>query len=58
MLLLRRCGSTTRTRSDSCRSVLKAGIELVGGTPAELTAMIKADMARMEKVVKESGLRE
>ncbi|MCC7486266.1 MAG: tripartite tricarboxylate transporter substrate binding protein [Burkholderiales bacterium] len=36
----------------------KAGIEGVGSTPGETAAMIKVEIARMEKVVKDGGLRE
>jgi len=38
--------------------LLKAGIEAVGSTPEALGAMIRSEMARMDKVVKASGLRE
>jgi len=35
----------------------QVGIEGVGSTPAELGAIVKADMARMSKVIKEAGIR-
>ena len=36
---------------------LASGLEVVAGSPAELTAFMKADTARMSKVVKSQGLR-
>ena len=37
---------------------LNVGVEAVGTTPEQLTALIKADIARMSKVIKEAGIRE
>jgi len=37
---------------------LNVGVETVGSTPEQLTTMIKADIARMSKVIKEAGIRE
>ena len=34
-----------------------AGSEILGGTPAELAAAVKADMARMGKLIKDVGIR-
>ena len=36
---------------------LAVGAETVGSTPQELAAIIKADMANMEKVIREAGIR-
>lgn len=33
------------------------GIEGIGSSPAEFAAIIKADMGRMGKVIKETGIR-
>ena len=37
---------------------LNAGIEAVGSTPEAFAAAIKADVARMSKVINEAGIRE
>ena len=34
------------------------GVEVVGSTPEQFAAVIKSDMARMAKVIKEAGIRE
>ena len=39
-------------------SFLNAGVEPVGGSPVQLTEAMKADMARMGKVIKEAGIRD
>ena len=36
---------------------LAAGVEVVGSLPTELTAVMKADVARMSKVIKSTGMR-
>jgi tripartite-type tricarboxylate transporter receptor subunit TctC len=38
--------------------LFKAGIEAVGGSPAEFASKIKSEMTRLEKVIKDAGLRE
>lgn len=38
--------------------LFKAGSEAVGSTPAQFAAIIKADMARMGRVIKDAGIRE
>ena len=38
--------------------LLTAGIEPVGSSPAELAETIRSEMARLEKVIKDAGLRE
>ena len=43
--------------ADVKEKILNAGAEVVGNTPAEFAAMIKADMAKMGKVIKEAGIR-
>ena len=35
----------------------KIGVEVVAGTPAELDAFLRADVARWEKVVRAVGIR-
>ncbi len=37
---------------------LNVGVEVVGSTPEQFTGVIKADIARMAKVIKEAGIRE
>src|SRR5262249_34118734 len=37
---------------------LNVGVEIVASTPEELAAMVKTDIARMGKVIKEAGIRE
>jgi tripartite-type tricarboxylate transporter receptor subunit TctC len=37
--------------------LLKDGTEIVGSSPRELAATIKAEMARMDKVIKATGIR-
>lgn len=37
---------------------LKAGVETVGSTPEEFAAAIKADVAKMAKVIRDAGIRE
>jgi tripartite-type tricarboxylate transporter receptor subunit TctC len=37
---------------------LKVGVETVGSTPEEFAAVIKSDMVKMAKVIKDAGLRE
>jgi len=37
---------------------LNVGVETVGSTPEQFAAVIKADMARMSKVIKEAGIRD
>ena len=36
----------------------KAGVETVGSTPEEFAAVIKSDMTKMAKVIKDAGIRE
>ena len=37
---------------------LRAGVETVGGSPAELAAAMKSEVARMSKVIKDAGIRD
>jgi tripartite-type tricarboxylate transporter receptor subunit TctC len=37
--------------------LFKLGMEVVGSSPTELTAMLKSEMARMEKMIKAAGIR-
>ena len=45
-------------RADIKALLLNAGIETVGSTPEVFAAAIKADVARMSKVINEAGIRE
>jgi tripartite-type tricarboxylate transporter receptor subunit TctC len=42
---------------DAKEKYLNAGMETVGSTPEALAALIKADMARLGKVIKEAGIK-
>ena len=44
-------------QSDVKERFLAMGVEIVGSSPAELAAMMKADAARMSKVIKAAGIR-
>jgi tripartite-type tricarboxylate transporter receptor subunit TctC len=44
-------------RADMKEKLLGIGIETAPGTPAQLTAMVKSEMTRMGKVIKEAGIR-
>ena len=43
--------------SDAKEKFLRSGNEPVSSTPEEFTAIIKADMGKIGKVIKDSGLR-
>jgi tripartite-type tricarboxylate transporter receptor subunit TctC len=38
--------------------LLSSGVESVGSSPEELVALLKADIARWGKVIREAGIRE
>ena len=38
--------------------LFNGGVEIVGNTPEEFAAGIKAEMARLGKVIREAGIRE
>ncbi len=44
-------------RSDSIARLNTAGIEPVGSTPEQLTAVVKAEMATLGKVIRDAGMR-
>jgi tripartite-type tricarboxylate transporter receptor subunit TctC len=44
------------TKADVKERFLRAGSEVVAGTPEELAAVMKADIARMSKVIKDAGI--
>jgi len=44
--------------ADVKEKFLNAGVEVVGSSPEQFAAAIKADMARMGKVIKDAGIRE
>jgi tripartite-type tricarboxylate transporter receptor subunit TctC len=44
-------------RADVKERLAHVGIEGVGSSPAEFAAIIKADMARMGKVIRDAGIR-
>ena len=43
-------------RPDIKEKFVSDGVDTVGSTPAELAAMVKAEVARMEKVIKAAGI--
>jgi tripartite-type tricarboxylate transporter receptor subunit TctC len=43
---------------EASQRFLNAGVETVGSTPAQLTAIMKSDIARLGKVIKDAGIRE
>ncbi len=45
------------TRADVKEGMLKDGMEVVGGTPAQLAVTMKSELARMSKVIKDAGIR-
>ncbi len=45
------------TRADVKEGMLKDGMEVVGGTPAQLAATMKSELARMTRVIKDAGIR-
>ncbi len=45
------------TKPEVKERFLRAGSEVVAGTPAQLAAAMKADRAIMEKVIKDAGIR-
>jgi len=44
-------------RADVRERFLNTGVEVVGSTPEEFASAMKADITRLSKVVKESGIR-
>jgi tripartite-type tricarboxylate transporter receptor subunit TctC len=45
-------------RTDVKEKFFAAGVEPIGGSPEELAAAMKSEMARMGKVIKDAGIRE
>lgn len=45
------------TRPDVKEKLFNAGLETVGGSPEQLGAMVKTELARMGKVIKDAGIR-
>ena len=45
------------TTAEAREQFLNVGLETVGGSPEELAAAIKADVARVTRVIKEAGIR-
>ena len=45
-------------RADVKEKFLASGVETVGSTPQELAATIKAEIARIGKVLKDAGIRD
>ncbi len=45
------------SKADVKEKFLLSGVEAVGSTPAELGALIKSEIARMSKVIKDAGIR-
>jgi tripartite-type tricarboxylate transporter receptor subunit TctC len=44
--------------SDAREKFLAVGVEVVGSTPDQFTAAMKAEMNRMGKVIRDAGIRE
>jgi tripartite-type tricarboxylate transporter receptor subunit TctC len=44
-------------REDVKARLFKAGVEVVGSSPAQLAALIKSDMTKLGKVIKDAGIR-
>jgi len=49
--------SRVLNQPDTKEKLFNSGVETVGAGPTEFSAYIKADMARMEKVIKAAGIR-
>ena len=47
----------TLNRPNTKEKLFSAGMEVVGSSPSESVATIKADMARMSKVIKDAGIK-
>ena len=45
-------------RTDVKEKFFNAGVETVGGSPEQLAATVKSEMARMGKVIRDAGIRE
>jgi len=45
-------------RADAREKFLAAGVEPIGGSPEELVAAMKSEIARMGKVIRDAGIRE
>jgi tripartite-type tricarboxylate transporter receptor subunit TctC len=43
-------------QADTRASFTKLGLDMVGSTPGELTAVIKSDIAKWGKVIKDAGI--
>ncbi len=43
--------------ADARQKLLGAGIEVVGSTPAEMAALVKADIAKWGKLIRDAGIR-
>lgn len=46
------------TQPENRERFLSAGVELVGGTPEQLASLIRSDVARWSKVIKDAGIRD
>ena len=44
-------------KADTKERLFNAGVEAVGGTPAQLAASVKSEMVRLGKVIKDAGIR-
>jgi tripartite-type tricarboxylate transporter receptor subunit TctC len=44
-------------RPDIKEKFLRTGVETIGSTPGEFSDTVRAEMARMGKVIKEAGIR-
>ena len=50
-------GLIEKIRSETKGKLLNSGVESVGSTPAEFAAIIKVDMAKWGKLIRETGMR-
>ena len=46
-----------RSGGDVRERFLKAGVEVIGGTPAQMAARMKADQGTLGKLIKDVGIR-
>ena len=45
-------------RTDVKEKLLSVGIEIIGGSPQQLSSIMKSEMVRLGKVIKETGMRD
>jgi tripartite-type tricarboxylate transporter receptor subunit TctC len=55
--ILNRESARILNRPDAKERLLSAGVEPVGNSPAEFSDMMRSEVARMSKVIKDAGIR-